>query len=597
MKSKFRHLVPIVLAAICLALMGIATAQAQSPIHAEVDRTTLSTDETVVLTVSLSARSILSAPRLTMPPLPGFHIVGTSSSSQVSILNNSMSSQVVYVYRLQPYETGDLVIAPISMTMEGQTYSTEPITVHVTQGTGAPAPAPSSQQPARQPATVSTGFAGQDLFAEAEVDVPAPYVGQQMVYTFRFYQAVNLWGQPQYEGPTFTGFWSEQQSNQQEYQVQAAGRIYGVTEIQTILFPSVVGPVTIDPARLTIPGGFFRSGKTLQTKPVELNVQPLPANAPEGFGGAVGQFSLKASVDTTQGRVNEPLTWKVTLSGQGNLNAAPDPVWPEMPGWRDFESQATVNTEIRDGRSVGSRVYERLLVPSAAGEHTIPPLEYVYFDPAAGQYQTIRTEPVPVSIAPGDPGATLTQPVTSSHTTPAEKEAVEQLANDIRHLKPVPSRLSSDEPSVTGSTLYWVAWAFPLFAAAGYFVWQRRQRYWENNVGLAKSSQARRKARRALAQAQKQKQDEGQAAYSAAGQILTAYLSDKLNRPMAGLTHQASAEALFEKRVPSELVERVEVCLVTSELGRYAPGADNPDHAASLLKEVDSLIGALEKVL
>jgi hypothetical protein len=32
-------------------------------------------------------------------------------------------------------------------------------------------------------------------------------------------------------------------------------------------------------------------------------------------------------------------------------------------------------------------------------------------------------------------------------------------------------------------------------------------------------------------------------------------------------------------------------------LGRFAPGADNPDHAKSLLREVDLLIDALEKAL
>jgi hypothetical protein len=488
-----------------------------------------------------------------------------------------------------PREAGDLVIDPVTVTINGQSYSTRPLPVRVGQGTGTPGSAAASAVPGRQQATAPEGFSGQDLFVEAEVDNPTPYVGQQVVYTFRFYSAVNLWGQPSYEAPTFTGFWSEGELDQAEYRAQGAGRIYEVTELRTTLFPTAAGAVTIDPARLTTSGGFFSRGQSLATKPVEVNVQPLPPGAPESFEGAVGQYTLQAAVDSNQGQVNEPLTWRVTLSGRGNIIAAPDPAWPEMPGWRDFESEATVHTENRDGQVIGSRMYERLLVPAVAGESTIPALEYAYFDPEARVYEVARTEPIQVSIAPGTaPASADPLPVAR-----AEKETVEQHASDIRHLKAVPSELGTNEAPLTRSGLYWAAWIFPLFGAAGYFVWQQRQRYWERNLNLVRSSKARKKAKKALAQARRQKQD----IYGTAGQILTAYLADKLDRPVAGLTHQALAEVLSQEGVGPDLIERIQVILTTSELGRFAPGADDPGYADSLLKEAGILIDALEKVL
>jgi hypothetical protein len=512
------------------------------------------------------------------------------------MINGEVSSQVVYNYRMMPRKAGDLVIDPISVMIEGQSYSTKPISVRVSQGTGAPpngasvpSSAPASVPSGRQQATAPEGFTGQDLFVEAEVDNPMPFVGQQVVYTFRFYNAINLWGQPSYEAPAFTGFWSEGESDRAEYRAQGAGRIYEVTELRTILFPTAAGPVAIDPARLTTAGGFFSRGQILATKPVELNVQPLPPGAPEGFDGAVGQFTLQAAVDATQGQVNEPLTWRVTLSGRGNLTAAPDPAWPEMPGWRDFESEATIHTETLEGQVVGSRTYERLLVPAVAGESTIPALEYAYFDPEAGQYHVARTEPIPVSIAPGmEPDSV--DPLPASN---AVKETVEQRANDIRHLKAVPAKLGAEDAPLTRSGLYWAAWIFPLFGVAGYFLWQRRQQYWEDNLGLVRSSKARKKAKKALSQARRQKDD----GYGTAGQILTAYLADKLDRRVAGLTHQALAELLSQQQIGSDLIERIQVILTTSELGRFAPGADDPGYADSLLKEVGLLIDALEKAL
>lgn len=596
MTTRTKYIIPIFLALLVVLLAGTSVAQGQAPVVAQVDRTALSTDEMLTLTVVVNAAS-MNPPAPSLPSLQGFNVVGTSTSSQISMVNGAVNSRLSYLYRLQPYETGDLVIDPIQVTLNGQAFSTEPIVVRVTQGTGAPAPAQPAQPriqsspPSGQPAAPAPELRGQDLFVEAEVDNPTPYVGQQVVYSFRFYRAVNIFGQPEYGAPPFKGFWSEHETEQYDYRVQAYGRIYQVSEVRTVLFPSIVGPVTIEAASLTTPGSFFRRGAVLQTEPVVLDVRPLPPMAPAGFSGAVGQFSLTASVDTTQSKVNEPLTWQVTLSGAGNLNATPDPIWPEIPGWRGFESESAVHTEVREGVSMGSRVYERLLVPSVAGESEVPALAYTYFDPVAEEYQTISTDPIPVTVAAGEgqPAATAGSTVLASEPY----ESVEQTATDIRHLKPAPPSVASLDKPVTRSGLYWAAWVFPVFGAVGYWVWQRRQRYWESNLGLARSSQARKKARKALSLARRQKQG----VYDAAGQILTTYLADKLDRPVAGLTHQALAETLAARGVSSDLVERVETVLVRSELGRFAPGADSPDHAASLLKEVDRLVDQLEKVL
>ena len=594
MKPRTKYLIPILLAVLFLSLVGTSSAQGQEPIVAQVDRTALTTDEMLTLTVMVNAPS-MNVPAPALPSFQGFNVAGSSASSQMSMINGAVSSRLSYQYRLQPYETGDLVIEPIYVTLNGQAFGTEPIVVRVTQGTGVPAQSAQPQSPSSPPpgqtAPPAAELRGQDLFIEAEVDNPNPYVGEQVVYTFRFYRAVNLYGQPEYAAPAFKGFWSAHETEQYDYRVQASGRVYQVSEVRTVLFPSIVGPVPIEPASLTTPGSLFRRGSTLQTQPVALEVKPLPPTAPEGFHGAVGQFTLSGTVDAAQSKVNEPLTWRVTLSGRGNLSATPDPIWPDMPGWRDFETEATVHTEVREGVSVGSRVYERLLVPSVEGESAIPALVYTYFDPAAGAYQTISTDPIPVTVAAGEalPAATGG----SSFPVGESKEVVEQAATDIRHLKPVPSGIDFAEQPVTQSGLYWAAWALPVFGALGYWVWQKRQRYWDNNLGLARSSQARRKAKKALSRARKQKQG----VYDAAGQILTTYLSDKLDRPVAGLTHQALTEMLAAKGVAPNLAERVEVVLVSSELGRFAPGADSPDHASSLLKEVDQLIDALEKVL
>jgi hypothetical protein len=581
----------ITISIIAIILLFVAVmpgyAQGQNPITATVDRVTLSTDETLTLSVTVNT-NLNNPPQPVIPSLAGFNVLGTSTSSQISIINGALSSMLVYNYRLQPTQPGDLVIDPVSLTVNGQTYTTPPITIQVTQGTGATAAAPSAQ-----PATpADTEFRGQDVFAEAVVSNPNPYLGEQVTYTVRLYRvadAFDMFDQPYFEPPAFTGFWSEGDPAQNQYRGQAGGRIYNVTELSTTLFPTKVGQLTIEPAQITIPGGFFHAGKRLQTQPVTLDVKPLPPYAPAGFNGAVGQFTIDTSVDTNQSKVNEPVTWQVTLTGYGNLKGLPEPNWPEMADWRSFQSQATVNTQSQNGQPVGSVLYERLLVPQQPGRYTIPALEYSTFDPAAGEYRTLTTEPIPVDIAPGD--GLVTQNIAPAIND--DQRIVEQVGTDIRHLKPVPAELRFGTQAVTNSPLYWLAWGVPLVGLVGHIVWKRRARYWQNNGHLVRSSQARKKARQALARARKGDQN----SYGAAGQILSDYLADKLDQPVAGLTHQALAELLTARGVPADLTERIQDCLATGELGQYAPSADYPAHAENLLNEVNRVIRDLEKVL
>ncbi len=572
MKRKLQVLLIII-----LLLSPTVPARAQSPVTAQVNRTSLSTDDTLELTIVVTGAS-LTVPRPTLPALTGFDVVGSSSSSQISIVNTKMTAQGVYRYQLRPTQTGKLVIEPVSVTIDGQTYQTQPITIQVSRGSGQPAPGQATPAPA--PGNLS----GRDFFVEAEVDNPTPYQGRQIIYTFRFYQAVNLLDSPRYDAPDFTGFWNQQEADQSQYQTEANGRTYRVTELHTLLFPTVAGEVTIEPAMLTIPNSIFQQGGKLQTEPVVVTVRPLPPNAPSGFNGAVGNFSLQARLKNAQGKVNEPLTLLVTLSGEGNITNLPDPVWPEPDGWRAFESKATTNTEFSGGILSGSREYERLLVPAYAGDFTIPAVSYTYFNPADEAYHTITTRPLTVSIAPAE-----------DETPPpvilGNKETVRRLGSDIRHIKPVPPVLQAGRAPLTGRPLYRLVWGIlPALAAFG-AVWRRRQTYRQKNSAQTKKLQARKCALNALAAAEKR----GQSACATAEQVLNTYLGDKFNRPVSGLTQTGLADFLAGQALPPELIARIQNILTESQTGRFSPAASRPEHGRHLLETLKALINDLEK--
>jgi len=590
-----------------LSILAVpASAQGGVRVTAEVDRTAVSTDDSLTLTLSVAGDfQQLGEPQL--PLLAGFNLVGSSRSSQFSMVNGVVSARTVFTYQLQPTGPGEFTIDPIRIQVNGSPYQTDPITVQVVQGaapTVTPAPPVEGQNPA------PGGLTGQDLYVEADVDNPAPFVGQQIIYRFRFYQGVNLFNQPGLDWPSFSGFWTEDLSPNNVYEQIAGGRRYRVTEVRRALFPTAAGAITIEPSSLTIPGDFFSRDVGLETQPVGVDVQPLPDGAPDGFTGAVGQLTLAASVEPTKARVNEPVTLRVRVAGTGNLATLPDPtaaLVPALTDWRVYDPQTTTNVgQDGDGDTIrGEKQFERLLVPKTGGELTIPPFTLVFFDPVAGEYRQINTEALVVRVAPGD--AVAPAPLPNGEN----KRDVTLLGSDIRHIKAAPSSLATRRTALLEQPGYWLGWLAPFLVLAGVWAWDRRRQRLAGDVALARAQRARRMARKHLAQARKgfvargsaeappkpaQPNGDENAVYAAVARALTEYVADKLNLPAAGLTRAAIRETLTAQAVPGALVDQTLACLDWADSGRFAPTAAGRK-ASELVSEAEKVIGALEQTI
>jgi len=209
-----------------------------------------------------------------------------------------------------------------------------------------------------------------------------------------------------------------------------------VTETKAILFPTVVGNVVIDPAIMDVPTGFFRSSRNqYASAKISMTVKPLPPGAPASFTGAVGSYDISASVDTNDISSSDPVTLTISLSGQGNLDALPEPAWPEMPGWRVFDNRADTATFISDGKMNGTRTYQRVLIPEITGVLDVPAVEYAYFDPTEEYYVIVSTEPITVAVS--------LDTTSSANDFPNQtaKLDVNRVDSDIRHIKTSPSSL------------------------------------------------------------------------------------------------------------------------------------------------------------
>ena len=95
----------------------------QSPVTAEVDRNFLSTDDALILTVTVDTGAG-DAARPELPVMNDFQILGSSSGTQISIVNGDMTVMETYNYSLRPLRAGSLVIGPIMVQINGQTCTT-----------------------------------------------------------------------------------------------------------------------------------------------------------------------------------------------------------------------------------------------------------------------------------------------------------------------------------------------------------------------------------------------------------------------------------------------------------------------------------------
>lgn len=624
----------IVTAALLLLVLAVLPAGAQgAPVSATVDRDQITTDDLLLLTVNVDSSSG-SVSQPTLPPLDGFRIMGTGSSTQMTTINGDTSVSTSYQYRLQPLHTGDLVIPAIAVTVNGQQESTEPIAVTVSQGAGQPqpqTPAPASPgglpnlfnfngdpmdllnqldqwmqgqtpgalggatipvAPGADATTIDPPAAlnGQDYYLEALVDKTNPYQGEQVTYSLRLYRAVSPLGQITYNAPAFSGFWSKELPDQRHYRTQAGGRLYSVTELQTALFPTVAGDLTIEPGRMVIPGDFFSNGAEIASQPVTLNVKPLPANAPASFTGAVGKFDISAEIDSSDSQVGDTVTQRVSVVGQGNVETLDDPVWPDAAGWRVFDSQAQTKTDVRDGQIAGVRSYERVLIPTAAGNLTLPAIEFSYFDPVAGDYQTVTTESAVVAVTADAADAAAADASLSAAPLAAAATAVQPA---LRALKDAPESWAVAQEPVTQQPLYWLLWGVPVALVVGQRGWQTYRNGRLGSDADRRKRQARKQAERSLHSARQSNPQDARAA----GKILHDYLSACLGKPTAGLTEAQLTSLLLASGLSPETTARVQEVLTASELQAYAPQSGGSASAADLLARVETLIPTLDMEL
>jgi len=409
-----------------------------------------------------------------------------------------------------------------------------------------------------------------DVYVEASVVNPNPYVGQQIIYNFKLYDAVGLTN-PLYLPSDFEGFWRIDIGVVSQTSELINGRSYNVTTISTALYPTHSGTITIKPSRVVLPETVFRSKETLTANPVSLDVKALPESNSTGFSGGVGQFRMSATLDRQTAKVGEPVVMTLTVTGTGNVEQLPPPTIPD--NWRATINTGSFTSAIQNGLVAGTLSYQIVFIPVKAGTQELPSITVDYFDPDGANYKSLSTSAIPIEVS-GDP---LVSPNTSSDTS-----------EPSLRLKPI-ENISVTDPDTNPIPIL-IAILVP-FCATLIVAYQRQRKIWmRENQAKTRRQQALQVARRSL---QGISLDDSRASYQLIDTVLMEYVADKLNTDLEKVKQTDLVQFLSQHETPESVISKVRTLNSEIDEGLFAPSSDfttpqRRDEMLSLLSDIDN---------
>ncbi|MFT3932509.1 MAG: BatD family protein [Chitinophagaceae bacterium] len=453
-------------------LFAILVLSATLPAWAQVKFSTTINEKEIgkddYIQVEFSIENASSVESLTPPAFTGFTVVsGPMQQTGISIVNGATTKSEGISYVLKPNAIGKFTIGGATAVIDGKQMHSNPVAITVTN-------APSKQQsggggggginpffgfsmPEEVPEVNEEYILRKDenaadkiknnLFARLDVNKTTCYAGEPVVATYRLFSRVKSESRVT-KRPTLSQFsvydMVQPEANNPTIE-KINGKPYNVHIIRKVqLYPLQDGSFVLDPVELDNTVRFLRlqgsnrvsmqqmlddymngvtDGKmeeqkiTIASKPVTITVKPLPAaGKPDSFDGAVGKFSISATIPKMKIEAGETAELDVVLKGQGNLTLinAPQVNWPESV--EGYDATVKENLDKTVAPISGAKMFQFTFTPNKEGDITIPAIVFSYFDPAANAYKTITTEAITTHIDKATKSHKATSTATAAKT-------------------------------------------------------------------------------------------------------------------------------------------------------------------------------------
>lgn len=424
---------------VCLILLASASVYGQAKFSTVIDQSTVSRDQLVQ--VEYVVENAKKVDDFDPPSFRNFSVVqGPIQSSGMSFVNGSLTQYKALVFLLQPKITGKLIIPGATATIDGKRRQSDAVAIEVTKGKNPGGNA--YRQRLRLAMPERTVEADKEfvlypnenviekikknLFVRVEVSKKTCFVNEPIVATYKLYSRLRsesrVVKRPSYNGFSLYDMIDPESDNPGVETIN--GKQYNVHTIRkSQLFPLQAGKFILEPVEVENSVHFIKAPSeqdtyleefndpyaetidqtiTLSSEPVEITVKPLPTtNQPATFDGAVGNFSVEASLKDPITKSGEAATLLVKIKGKGNIPMinAPSVNWPANFEVYDPSANEEVHPEIAP--LSGTKTFEYVFTPKDTGKVVIPAINFAFFDPASQSYKTDSTGNINLRIVPG----------------------------------------------------------------------------------------------------------------------------------------------------------------------------------------------------
>ncbi|MGE5856651.1 MAG: BatD family protein [Syntrophaceae bacterium] len=549
--------------------------------QAGIDRNQLALGEEVTVTVQFSGENLKDEPPYPeFEPSADFSLVNKSrnksSSQNITIINGRFNKSLiethVFQFTFRPLKTGDLAVPGCRFVYGDFTRTISPTRVAVLK-----------ESPESRDIDLSLRFSKRDLYLNEQVVLTA-------LIRRKANSAVRNITRPDIEKELKKFFWVKPLSDKVEGHIEnIGGGQFEVFPIPFIVFPLMPGDIKVpsipmeyvvieqgrgrgrSPFNDPFFGGAFESffdqgnakKKTKYSAPSVLHVRDLPAEGrPAEFSGAVGSFSLSASLDKASVKAGEAVNLKVSILGSGNEKSVNTVHIRNLDAFEVFDPEIQAEVQVRNNRLFITKTFRYVLIPKSEGEQAVGPVSLYFFDPEKGRYDSSQ--------------ATLSLKVEKGKAVKAvddrylSKEEIRLLARDIRYIKTGGRRLRDQSSPIFRSPAYWVLALFPLVSVLFSLFIRHRAKRLQTDIGYARSKKARKNALRLLKEAASLISAPPDKFYASLYRALAEYIANKLNVSAAGLTVPEASALLLEKGVDPAVIQDIARLLETCDLHRFS---------------------------
>lgn len=576
-------------------LCGIA-ATAQVQFDAKVSKKSLGINERLRVDFEMNQDGDNFRP----PSFENFKVVGGPNQSiSNSWINGKRSFSKTYSYFLAPQKRGKVTISQATIEIEGEIYKTLPIEVEVTAAVEVPKDGNNADY-----------VASENVHLVAEVSNANPYLNEAITVTYKLYVShdVSITSQwREIDTPKYADFWSQNIDNQNNFKVYDGkynGQDYRYVILRTtVLYPQKTGKLDIEPLTLDIPidvqgnrRDIFgrrlmeRVNRTISAGNRTIDVKPLPLEGkPDGFNGAVGDFSFDITTNKTTLNANESLQLDVKISGKGNLKlfTAPTVKLPNTLEVYEPEHNENVNTTVAGMQ--GSITDSYTVVPQFKGTYPVNPITFSFFDPATEKYKSITSKEFTIEVENGP----ISSATTSNDSNDAKKQVVLSKDN-FKYLKLDANLAPIAQESFFKSGLFWSLLGGPFLLIPLFIVAGKKRKARLNDVEGNKLRRANKLAKKYLSEAKRNIQNPI-AFYESLERALHNYLKAKLNIETSEMEKSHISKLLLERNVEAPVVENFINLLKSCEYARYASSStasvqQDYNKAAEIISTIDKQI-------